>query len=101
MLQEYEEKKVAIPRLDPIIEEFIQHHANLVIEKYEDENTGAIYEVIGKTGPEHLAHASLYSRIGFNRLVNTERDSNVGVINQSDSITRDVLEQIRKTQESY
>lgn len=54
MLQEYEELKTVIPRLDPVIEEFIQHHANLVIEKYEDENTGAIYEVIGKTGQDHF-----------------------------------------------
>jgi hypothetical protein len=53
MIQEYEERKVDIPRLDPTVEEFIKHHANLAIERYQDEKTDAIYEIVGHTGPDH------------------------------------------------
>lgn len=101
LLHAYEELGILIPRLDPTIEEFIQHHANLVIEKYEDELTGAIYEVIGKTGADHFSHSTNYAKVGFDRLVNTEKESSAGSINQSGGISEDVLEQIRKVEESY
>lgn len=101
LLQEYEEEMTSIPRLDPEIEEFVQHHANLVIEKYEDENTMAIYEVIGKTGPDHFAHSDLYSKIGFEKLVNNESNIVAGVIDQSNNISQDILAQIRKTEQGY
>ena len=101
MLHAYEEMKILIPRLDPTIEEFVQHHANLVIEKYEDEQTGAIYEVIGKTGADHMAHSTNYALIGFEKLVNIEHDASVGVIGSGSEISDDILEKIRKTEQSY
>jgi hypothetical protein len=100
LIHEYEDQRLRIPRLDPSIEEFVQHHANLVIEKYEDEATGSIYEVIGKTGPDHYAHADNYSKIGFDKLVNVDRESSAGVISQSSSVNSDILEQIRRTEET-
>lgn len=96
LLQEYEEKKVSIPRLDPQIEEFIVHHAALVVERYEDEDTGALYEVIGATGDDHYAHADNYAKIGFDRLVNNDSNVTVGVINQSNTDEADALKQIEQ-----
>jgi hypothetical protein len=68
LVQEYEERRVSIPRQDPVVNTFIDHHANLVFETYEDEKTGSPYEVVGSKGPDHFAHADNYARIGFDRL---------------------------------
>lgn len=83
LIEEYTSKKVAIPRIDMVVEEFIKHHANLAIERYQDEKTEAIFEVIGHTGPDHLAHADNYAKIGFDKFVNTlQEGSSPGVISQ-------------------
>jgi hypothetical protein len=97
LLQDYGEGRVEIPKIDPIVEEFIKHHTNLVIEKFEDEKTGGIYEVVGKTGQDHLAHSDIYSKIGFDRLINTVSDSVVGIIDtpkNSINSTDDLLEEL-------
>lgn len=81
LVAEYEEERCRIPALDPDMEEFVQHHANLVIQMYADEKTGDLYEVVGKTGPDHYAHADNYSKIGFDFLVNVVRDTTIGLVN--------------------
>ena len=85
LVQEYEARQVSIPRLDPIVEQFIKHHSNLVFERYEDEKTSVEYEVVGKKGPDHLAHADNYSKIGFDKLTNVYGMKNqaIGVITKS------------------
>jgi len=80
LMHEYEEDRSAIPCLDPVVEEFIQQHANIVIQFMADSRTGQVYEIVGATGPDHFAHADNYAKIGFDYLVNTESGSNVGVI---------------------
>ena len=99
LLQEYEAKKVTIPRIDPNIEEFIVHHAALVVERYEDEDTGSLYEIIGATGDDHYAHADNYSKIGFDKLVNNESNITAGVINGA-SEELDILKQMEKNMHS-
>jgi hypothetical protein len=94
LLQEYEARKVTIPRLDPMVETFIEHHSNLVIERYEDETTGAIVEEVGKIGPDHLAHADVYAKIGFDKMVNTLRETSIGVIDAQDKQNNDILDDI-------
>lgn len=102
LLQRFEEKQLKIPKLDPSIEEFIQHLANLVVERYEDENTGALYEVIGKTGPDHLGHATNLALIGFEKIVNIDREnSGSGIITNPNKINEDILKQLKKVQQPY
>jgi len=93
MIQEYEERDVHIPRIDPTVEEFIQHHANLAIETYVDEKTESLYQVVGHTGPDHLAHADLYAKIGFERLFNRHKKSAIGVIHKTASEEMDIINQ--------
>jgi len=102
LLQRFEEKQLKIPKLDPSVEEFIQHLANLVVERYEDENTGALYEVIGKTGPDHLGHSTNYALIGFEKIVNIDREnSGSGIITNPNKINEDILKQLKKVQQPY
>lgn len=42
------------------------------------------------------SHADNYSKVGFDRLVNTEREISAGSINQGSGIGSDTLEQIRR-----
>jgi len=83
MIQQYEEKGIDIPRLDSNIEEFIKHHASLAIERYVDEKTDSLYEVVGHTGPDHYAHAGNYAKIGFDKLFGLHGKSSPGVITGS------------------
>lgn len=94
MIQEYEEKRVSIPRLDNNIEEFIKHHASLAIERYQDEKTEAIYEIVGHVGPDHFAQADNYARIGFEKIFNTYRESSAGVINPQTTKHLNTIEEI-------
>ena len=86
LVQEYEKGKphIVLPALDPEVDEFITHHAALVIQKMADEKTGEVFEIVGHTGADHFAHADNYSKVGFEYFVNPERESNVGVINPID-----------------
>lgn len=74
LLQEYMERDennhpiVFFPIVDNEIEEFIVHHLNVGIEKMFDEKTGVQYEVVGKSGEDHYAHADNYSRIGYDHI---------------------------------
>ena len=79
LIQEYDSRDMSIPQLDPDVEEFIQHHTNIAIQMMQDEN-GNLYEIVGKTGPDHYAHADNYAKIGFDKIVKTERESVAGVI---------------------
>jgi len=97
VLQEFAERRFELPRLDPEIEEFIKHGSNIVIEKFEDETTGAIYEIVGKTGADHYLHACNYSLIGFQKLINTISDRIPGVIHNTEkNFNEDLLEDVYK-----
>lgn len=90
LIQEYENKKIYIPQLDPTVEEFILHHSNIAIQMMQDEKTEALYEIVGHTGPDHLAHSDNYSKIGFDKMVNLERQNTAGIINNTfDNISID------------
>jgi hypothetical protein len=92
MLQEYEEEKVRIPQLNPAVNEFIDHHVNIAVQIMADEKTGQLYEVVGKTGEDHYAHADNYSKIGFDFLVNTYRGSSVGVVTAKKRNKKEIIE---------
>lgn len=68
MLQTFRESRITFPRLDPLTMEFVDHVCNMAVEQMEDPATGAEYEVVGKTGPDHLAHSYNYAKIGFDKL---------------------------------
>lgn len=72
LLQEYRDRQVAIARLDPDIEEYISHNANLTVMRMEDARSGEEYEVVGKTGPDHYAHAANYAKLGWDRITGKE-----------------------------
>jgi hypothetical protein len=80
LMHEYEEDKSRIPALDPTTNEFIDHHANIVIQFMADSKTGQVYEIVGNTGPDHYAHADNYAKIGFDSIVDTYQESNIGVV---------------------
>lgn len=77
LLQEYMTRDengkpyVYFPRIDNNVEEFVRHHLNIGIERMFDEKTGAVYEVVGSSGDDHLIHADNYSKIGFDYINRT------------------------------
>lgn len=83
MIRMYEEIKSTIPQLSPEVETFIQHHTNIAVVKMVDEKTAQIFEIVGRTGPDHFAHADVYAKIGFDSLVNTERETTLGSVGDS------------------
>lgn len=87
LMEEYEMDRSSIPALDPDIEEFIKHHANIVIQFMADSRTGQIFEIVGQTGPDHMSHADNYSKIGFDNLVNADSNISTGIINPSGQTT--------------
>mgnify|MGYP001014082568 CR=1 FL=1 len=48
---------------------FIAHWGNVVIRDEEDLNTGAIYQTITRKGDDHFSQASVYSMLGYERLM--------------------------------
>jgi hypothetical protein len=101
MIREYEEKQITIPKIDPDVSEFIDHHANLAVEKYEDEKTSQIYEVVGHIGPDHYSHADNYAKIGFERMVNIDKTTTPGVISSAENMEEIVEVFKRNTEEFY
>jgi hypothetical protein len=94
LIQEYEEKGVAIPKIDPEVESFIQHHANLVFERYVDENSEQEYEVVGHSGPDHYGHADNYAKIGFDKLCNVYRKTSAGIISPTQDPTQKIIQNV-------
>jgi len=81
LIQEYEEKRVSFPRLDNNIEDFV------------DDKTGALYEVVGKTGQDHYAHADNYAKIGFDKLYNIYKTTSAGVIQGSSDTPENIIKE--------
>jgi hypothetical protein len=73
LIREFEERRVTIPQLSPMVELFVKHHCALAIQKMVDDK-GRVYEIVGHTGPDHLGHANNYSKIGFEKIVNNQRE---------------------------
>lgn len=81
ILKSFREKDISFPRLDPLTTVFVDHICALAVERIEDPTTGAEYEVVGKIGPDHFAHAYNYARIGYDRMTGRDRGGGVpGVI---------------------
>ncbi len=60
-MQEMKDKEIGIFPCD-LMEDFITHHKNLTEELTEDKH-GEIRTVIGRSGPDHLAHANNFARL--------------------------------------
>ena len=85
LIREYEDCRVTLPQLDPMVELFIQHHVALVFQKMVDNKTGQIFEIVGHIGPDHFGHADNYAKIGFDKMVNTLKESSAGAVNKTDT----------------
>jgi hypothetical protein len=62
----FKEREIGIPALDDrLVQTFEKHMLNLALMKIEED--GEIYEVVENTGPDHLAHALAYAKLGLEK----------------------------------
>ena len=55
---------------------FIEHWGNVVIRDEEDTTTGEFYQVITRKGDDHYSQASIYSMLGYERLIDIHYGAN-------------------------
>ena len=55
--------------MDYTMNEFAQHHANLVVNRLFDDETETEYEIVGHIGPDHYAHADNLAKVGYDKLI--------------------------------
>jgi hypothetical protein len=84
MLAMFRESEIVYPRIDPLITQFVNHVCALGVEQREDALTGAVFEVVGRVGPDHFAHALNYAKIGYDHISGKEHGGGTpGVIGRS------------------